>query len=147
MSDAEEARFRAFVESTTQDERDWIAFLEFQEAAHRATMVATLANPYDADEGYSRESQGLRLALSEMLFRVLPRVDLGVVLAEVEGIGYALRFGLIPQRADALDEIADDKAFEELAAKGYAADRADSQRRMDELVARGKRRRKSKSHD
>ena len=136
MSSAEEARFLAFVESTESQERDWTAFVEFENAVLRATMCATMSNPYDAEPHYRREYDDLYLALSEMLYRVLSRVPLGTLLADVEGIGYALRFGIIPQRADALDDIAESKAFEELAAEGYAAEQADTERRMAEIGAR-----------
>lgn len=138
MSEAEEARFSAFVEATDEAERDWIAFCEFEDASRRAAMCAGMINLYDADEHGQREQDQLRLALSEMLFRVLPKVDLGEILACVEGIGYAIRYGLIAPKADALDGIADTDGFAHLAERGYAADQADSDRRLAEVQARPK---------
>lgn len=67
-----------------------------------------------------------------MFFRVLPCVDLGTLLGVAEDIGYALRFGIIDPKPDALDKIADTSALEELARKGQAAQQADTERRVAE---------------
>ncbi len=84
MSDAEQARFNAFMDSTDADERDWIAFCEFEEAIHSGVMTACMINMYDGDEEGVREMDNLKLSLGQMLFRVLPRVDLGTLIANVE---------------------------------------------------------------
>lgn len=136
MSDADDARFNAFMESTEANERDWIAFIEFEHAIHNAVMCAGMINPYDAGPEGAREHAGLRLVLGEMLFRVLPRVDLGTLIGRVDGIGLALRYGIIEAKRDVLDGIADTTAFEALADKGYAAEQADTDRRLAELEAR-----------
>ena len=52
-----------------------------------------------------------------MLFRVLPRVGLGVLIADAEGIGYALRYGVIEPKPDALDAVADSDGYGALAQK------------------------------
>jgi hypothetical protein len=75
----------------------------------------------------------LEAVLTEMLGRVLPRVDLGTLIARSEGIGYALRYGIIAATGDALDGIADITAFEQLADQGYEAD---TDRRLTEREAR-----------
>lgn len=131
-SGAEDARFRAFREATVSRERDWIAFCEFSEASHNAAVCAAMINLYDGGEHGGRELRHLELAISEMLFRVLPRVELGAILGQVEGIGYAIRYGIIAVSPDALDSIANTEQFEELAAKGYAADQVDTDRRVNE---------------
>jgi hypothetical protein len=91
MSEAEDARFRAFLGSTDADERDWLAFCEFENASHSAAMCGAMINLYDGGEHGGRELQELELVIGEMLFRVLPRVGLGTLIAHVEGIGYAIR--------------------------------------------------------
>jgi hypothetical protein len=73
--------------------------LEFEEAIHNAVMGAGMMNIYDNDPGTDKELAGLKIALGEMLFRVLPRVDLGTLVGNVEGIGYALRYGQKPWAA------------------------------------------------
>jgi hypothetical protein len=136
MCDAQDARFEAFLQSTDQHSRDWIAFLEFENAIHEAVMCAGMIDLYDAGPEGEPEHAGLKLALSEMLFRVPPRVDLGPLIADVEGIGYALRYGIIEPKRDALDNIKNSEDYEALAKKGYAADQADTDRRMEELMAK-----------
>lgn len=136
MSEGEDARFNAFRQSTETNERDWIAFLEFERAIQNAASCAGLINLYDGGDEGSRERSALELALGSMLFRVLPRVDLGTLIANVEGVGYALRYGIIEPRADALDSIKDTKDYEALSAKGFAADQADSDRRVEESMAK-----------
>ena len=44
---AEQARFAAFVETTLPDERDCIAFREFEVAIIKATECASMIDPYD----------------------------------------------------------------------------------------------------
>lgn len=60
----------------------------------------------------------MRLVISQMLCRVLPKVDLGTILAEIEGIGYAIRYGLIRATPEALDYIEGTEAFVALAQRG-----------------------------
>jgi len=63
----------------------------------------------------------MQRVIGEMLFRVLPRVDLATLIGNAEGIGYAIRYGFIEPRREALDGIDD---FTALAERGCAADRA-----------------------
>jgi hypothetical protein len=121
---AKQARFAAFVETTLPDERDCIAFREFEAAIYNATECATMINPYDGGLESEREHAALQLALDGMLFRVLPRVDLGVIIADAEGIGYALCYGIIEPSREALDSITDTDAYRELAKKGVGAEQA-----------------------
>ena len=121
---AEQARFEAFVETTLPDERDCIAFREFEVAIIKATECASMIDPYDGSLEGEREHAALKLAMSGMLYRVLPRVDLGVIIADAEGIGYALRYGIIEPKREALDSIADTDAYRELAKKGFEAEQA-----------------------
>ena len=120
---AEQARFAAFVETTLPDERDCIAFREFEVAIIKATECASMIDPYDGGLDGEREHAALKLALSGMLYRVLPRVDLGVLIANAAGIGYALRYGIIEPHREALDSIADTDAYRELAEKGSGRNR------------------------
>jgi hypothetical protein len=62
---AEEARFAACMDSTAADERDWIAFQEFEGAIHNATMCAGMINLYDGGPEGDREHAALKLALHE----------------------------------------------------------------------------------
>lgn len=121
---AERARFAAFVETTLPDERDCIAFREFEVAIIKATECASMIDPYDGGRDGEREHAALKLALSGMLYRVLPRVGLGVLIANAAGIGYALRYGIIESNREALDSIADSDAYTELAEKGFGAEQA-----------------------
>jgi hypothetical protein len=124
MTEAEEARYHAFVDATEPAERDSVAFCQFEEAVHNAAECAALTNACDGGAACAREQDGLRLILSQMLFKVLPHVELGTLITEARGIGYALRHNLIPPCCDALDAITDTAAFEDLAERGYAAERA-----------------------
>jgi hypothetical protein len=56
------------------------------------------------------------------------------LIADTEGIGYAVRYGIVvePTRT-ALDEIADTDAYRALARKGYAAEHADTDHRAAEM--------------
>ena len=121
---AEQARFTAFIENTLPDERDCVAFREFEVAIINATECASMIDPYDGGIESEREHAALKPALSEMLYRVLPRVNLGVLLANATGIGYALRYGIIEPHREALDSIADTDAYRELAEKGFGAEQA-----------------------
>ena len=83
---AEQARFAAFVETTLPDERDCIAFREFEVAIIKATECASMIDCYDGGVEAEREHAALKLALSGMLYRVLPRVDLGVLILDAAGL-------------------------------------------------------------
>jgi hypothetical protein len=98
-ADTQQARFDAFCEATHPYVRDWIAFLDFEQAIDRAVTCATMMNPYDNDPGYNQEHASVKLALSEMLYRVLPRVDLGSLSAD--GRGHRLRASLRDHRTQA----------------------------------------------
>ena len=50
-------------------------------------MCAGMIDLYDGGEEGDREHAALKLALGAMFFRVLPRVELGTIMAEAEGIG------------------------------------------------------------
>ena len=69
-------------------------------------------------------------------FNVLPSVDLGTIIANVHGVGLAVRFGVIEPKADAVDWISSNEDFERLAAQGHAAQKADDDRRLAEAAAR-----------
>ena len=127
---AEQARFAAFVETTLPDERDCIAFREFEVAIIKATECASMIDPYDGGLDGEREHAALKLALSGMLYRVLPRVDLGVLIANAAGIGYALRYGIIEPKREALDSVADTDDYRELAQHGFEAEQVDHDLRV-----------------
>lgn len=137
-ANAQDARLTAFLQSTEQHERDWIAFLEFEQAIQNAATNAAMFNMYDNDPGSDRELAALKLAVGGMFYRVLSRVDLGVILADAEGIGYAIRFGVINPTREALDHIANSDEFQALAQKGFDAERADSELRMAAIEARNR---------
>lgn len=133
MSDeAEEARLAAFMDATEADERDWIAFLEFEDAIRRAGHCAALVNPFDDPSSNVRERRTLAQPIAEMFFRALKRVSLGVLLANAEGIGYAIRFGIVEVTPDGLESVADDDALENLARRGDAAVRESMDEGRDE---------------
>ena len=120
--DAQQRRFSAFVSSTEPEERDWMAFCVFERAVESATDFAAMVNPYADFKAREREEAFLRQPIGEMLFRVLPRVGLGAIVANAEGIGYALRYGVIEPKATALDAISDTEDLEALAGKGHGAE-------------------------
>lgn len=141
--EAQEARFRAFVRSTTRDERDWISFLEFEQAVHRVADRAAIVNPFDDPHHNVREIEDLEGPVGEMLFAGLKRLSLGMILANAEGIGHALRFGLIEAKRDGLAGIADDDALEALAQRGDDALRADMEAVEKRVFAERSRRAKA----
>ena len=124
QENAEQARFAAFVETTLPDERDSIAFRDFEVAIISATECASMIDPYDGSLEGEREHAALKLALSGMLYRVLPRVNLGVLIADAAGIGYALRYGIIEPKREALDSVVDTDDYRELAQQGFGAEQA-----------------------
>jgi len=131
MSKAEDARFDVFIRSTEPGERDWIAFCAFEDAIREVSDCASMVNRYDDSGAGDRERSVLEPPIAEMLFRVLPRVGLGAILADACGVGYAIRFGVIDSKPSALDDVADLQAFEALARKGYGADQADTEMRVE----------------
>ena len=87
-----------------------------------------MINPYDCSDQGSGEFSEMQRVIGEMLFRVLPRVDLATLIGNAERIGYAIRYGFIEPRREALDGIDD---FTALAQRGYAADQADTDRQRN----------------
>jgi hypothetical protein len=138
--EAQEARFKVFVRTTTRDERDWISFLELEQAIHRVADRAAIVNPFDDPNHNVREIEELEGPVGEMLFAGLKRLSLGMILANAEGIGHALRFGLIEAKRDGLAGIADDDALETLARRGDDALRADMKAVEDRVFAERTRR-------
>jgi hypothetical protein len=67
------------------------------------------------------------------------------LIADVDGVGYALRYGIIEPKNTALDGVADTGAYRALAAKGYHDGHADSDRRREELQAERSRTKKKKT--
>ena len=51
-------------------------------------------------------------------------MDLGVLIVNAAGIGYALRYGIIEPNREALDSVVDTDAYRELAEKGFGAEQA-----------------------
>src|SRR5262245_45785215 len=131
MSDAQQRRFSAFVGSTEPDERDWMAFCVFERAIESATDFAAMVNRYADFKAREREEAVLRQPIGEMLFRVLPRVGLGAIVANAEGLGYALRYGVIDPKPTALDAIADVDDFEALAVRGHGAEQRNTELRIE----------------
>jgi hypothetical protein len=68
---------------------------------------AVMINPYDSSDQGSGELSEMQRVIGEMLFRVLPRVDLATLIGNAEGIGYAIRYGFIETLREALDGIDD----------------------------------------
>ena len=130
MSDAEQLRFQAFLSATSAEARDWIAYLEFEEAIREASRSAAMVSVFDAGPEGDRERCALELAFSEILFNALSCVDLGTIIANAHGVGLAVRFGVIDPKAESVDWINDNEDFERLAAQGHAAQQADDDRRL-----------------
>ena len=72
-----------------------------------------------------------------MFFNVLPSVDLRTIIANVHGVGLAVRFGVIEPKGDAIDWISSNEDFERLAAQGHAAEQAHDVRRLAEAEVKG----------
>jgi hypothetical protein len=121
MTHAQQMRFEAFVDATIEDERDWIAFIAFENAVREVTATAAIVTP-DHRDAAAREEAALLGPIGDMLYRVLPHVGLAAIVARVYGIGYALRYGVIPTAATALDDVLDAEALHALADRGDAAD-------------------------
>jgi hypothetical protein len=133
---AQDARFKAFLTASDKDERDWIAFCQFEHAVGEVTHCAALVNPYDDSDRFEREREIMHAAVWTMMLRVLPRVGLGVTITHPEGLGYGLRYGIIPAKPDALDNVADMNAFDDLMGQAYEAEEANRKRREEEVLAK-----------
>ena len=72
ISDAEELRFKTFLSTTSAEARDWIAYLEFEEAIREASQSAAMVNISDAGPEGGRERNALEIAFSDMFFRLYP---------------------------------------------------------------------------
>jgi len=133
QDDAELQRFQAFVELTDQDARDQVAFAEFASMIHGAAQCAVMSKAHDGGDHTAREFEEMHRAMTEMLFGLVARIPLAAILANADGIGYAVRYGLVEPRKGALDHLQTPEQLEELAERGHAADRAEIDRGMDEI--------------
>jgi hypothetical protein len=140
MTKAENARFQAFLKATEQEERDWIAFCEFEQAVDEVTHCASLVNPFDDSDNFERERGGMKPAVWEMLLRLLPKAGLGIVVTSTAELGYALKFGLVPATPQALDHITDNEAFRALLDKACEAENESRHRRDQEILEQIRRR-------
>jgi hypothetical protein len=131
--DAEVQRFQAFNELTDQEARDQVAFAEFASKIHGAAQCAVTSDAHDGADHAAREFEEMHRAMTELLFGLVPRIPLAAVLANADGIGYAIRYGLVEPRKGALDHVHTPEQLEELAERGHAADRAAIDRGMDEI--------------
>jgi hypothetical protein len=130
-NDADE--FRAFVEMTDTEARDQAAFAEFASSIRNAVHCAVMSNTSDGRDHAAREFEEMQSAIGELLYGLLPRLPLAAVLASADGIGYAIRYGILEPRKGALDHVQTPEQLEELAGRGHAADQMEIDRRMDEL--------------
>ena len=131
--DADELGFRTFLEMTDKEARDHVAFAEFASNVHSAAQCAVVSNVHDGGDQAAREFEEMHRALTELLFGLLARIPLAAVLANADGIGYAIRYGIVEPRKGALDHVQTPEELEELAERGHAADQMEIDRRMDEL--------------
>ena len=131
--EAEELGFRAFVEMTDKEARDQVAFAEFASNVRSAVQCAVISNPYAGGDHAALEFEEMQRAITELLFGLLPRIPLAAVLAHADGIGYAIRYGILQPRKGALDHVQTPEQLEELAERGHAADQMEIDRRMDDL--------------
>ena len=130
---AEELGFRTFVEMTDKEARDQVAFAEFASNVRSAAQCAVISNPYGGGDRAAREFEDMQRAITELLFGLLTRIPLAAVLANADGIGYAIRYGILEPRKGALDHVQTPEELEELAERGHAADQIEIDRRMDEF--------------
>lgn len=121
---AAKARFEAFLKATHQEERDWIAFCEFEREVVEVAECAAMSNRYSDTDTHTRETDDMQPAVWEMMLRILPRIGLGGVVTASSGLGFAIRYGVIQPAPHALDHIADADAFNDLLGKGYEAEDA-----------------------
>lgn len=131
--EVDELGFQAFVEMTDKEARDQVAFAEFASNVRSAAQCAVISNPYAGGDRAAREFEEMQRAITELLFGLLSRIPLAAVLAHADGIGYAIRYGMLEPRKGALDHIQTPEQLEELAERGHAADQMEIDRRMDEL--------------
>ena len=131
--DAEELRFRAFVEMTDKEARDQVAYAEFASMVHSAAQCAVKSTESDGGDHTDREFDEMHRAITELLFGLLGRIPLAAVLENADGVGYAIRYGMLEPRKGALDHVQTSEELEELAERGHAADQMEIDRRMDEL--------------
>lgn len=129
--DAEE--FRTFVEMTDTEARDQVAFAEFASNIRSAVQCAVMSNASDSGDREAGELEEMQRAIAELLYGLLARLPLAAVLAHADGVGYAIRYGILEPRKGALDHIQSPEQLEELAGRGHAADQLEIDRRMDEL--------------
>jgi len=131
--DAEELRFRTFVEMTDKEARDQLAYAEFASMVHSAAQCAMRTTASDGGDHTDREFDEMHRAITELLFGLLGRIPLAAVLANADGVGYAVRYRIVEPRKEALDHVQTSEELEELAERGHAADQTEIDRRMDEL--------------
>ena len=131
--DAEELGFRSFIEMTDKEARDQVAFAEFASNVRSAAECAVVSNSPDGGDYAVREVEDMHRTITELLFGLLTRIPLPAVLANADGIGYAIRYGILEARKGALDHVQTPEQLEELAKRGHAADQMEIDRRMDEL--------------
>ena len=134
--DAEVRRFQAFLDTTDQQARDHVAFAEFADMIRNAAQCAVMSNGSDGGGQATRDSEAMHRAMTELLFGLLPRIPLGAVLENAEGIGYAIRYGILEPRTGALDHIQTPEELQKLAEDGHAADQSEIERRMDDLESK-----------
>lgn len=134
--DAEEVRFRSFLEMTDKEARDQVAFDEFASMTHRAAQCAVASNRSDGGHDADREFDEMHRTITELLFGLLGRIPLAAVLANADGVGYAIRYGILEPRKGALDHVQTAEELEELGERGHAADQMEIDRRMDELESK-----------
>lgn len=130
---ADELGFRAFVEMTDTEARNQVAFAEFASNVRSAAQCAVVSNPSAGGEQAAHEFEEMQRAITELLFGLLTRIPLAAVLANADGIGYAIRYGIVEPRKGALDHVQTPEELEELAERGHAADQMEIDRRMDEV--------------
>ena len=136
--DAEELRFRTFLDMTDKEARDQVAFAEFAKMVHSAAQCAMSSSPSDGGEGAAPEFDEMHRAVTELLFGLLGRIPLAAVLANADGVGYAIRYGILEPRKGALDHVQTSEELEELSERGHAADEAEIDRGMDELESKNR---------
>ena len=134
--DAELLRFTTFVEMTDQQARDHVAFAEFADMIHSAAQCAVMSDADDGGDHAEREFEEMHRAMTDMLFGLLARMPLAAVLNNAEGVGYAIRYGIVESRKGALDHIQTPEQLEQLAEQGHSADQSAIDRRMDELESK-----------
>ena len=134
--EAEELQFRAFVEMTDKEARDQVAFAEFASMTHSAAQCAVSSTAADGSDRADREFEEMHRAIAELLFGLLGRIPLAAVLANADGIGYAIRYGVLQPHKGALDHVQTPEELEELADRGHAADQMEIDRRMDEVESK-----------